>query len=127
MEVFELTETQTNYILDMPLRRLTRFSRIELETERNTLQPTITELTEILDSPEQLRTLVGNQLAEVARLHGTPRRTILLAASGAAATGGHPRWRWPTTRAGCCCPPPACWPAPTMPTRSRRGRGPPMT
>ena len=56
MEVFDLTETQTNYILEMPLRRLTRFSRIELETEQNALQTTITELTEILDSPEQLRT-----------------------------------------------------------------------
>ncbi|HSU36932.1 MAG TPA: DNA topoisomerase IV subunit A [Propionibacteriaceae bacterium] len=86
MEVFELSETQTNYILEMPLRRLTRFSRLELETEQNTLQTTITELTEILDSPEQLRTLVGNELAEVARVHGTPRRTILLAASGAATT-----------------------------------------
>ena len=86
IEVFELSEIQTNYILEMPLRRLTRFSRIELETEQNTLQTTITELTEILDSPEQLRTLVGNQLAEIARVHGTPRRTILLAASGAATT-----------------------------------------
>ena len=32
IEVFELTETQANYILDMPLRRLTRFSQIELES-----------------------------------------------------------------------------------------------
>jgi DNA gyrase subunit A len=86
MEVFELSETQTNYILEMPLRRLTRFSRIELEAERDKLQATIAELTEILDNPEQLRTLVGNQLAEIARQHGTPRRTILLAASGVTAT-----------------------------------------
>ena len=86
MEVFELSETQTNYILEMPLRRLTRFSRIELETERDKLEATIAELTEILDNPEQLRTLVGNQLAEIAQQHGTPRRTILLAASGVAAT-----------------------------------------
>ena len=56
MEVFELSETQTNYILEMPLRRLTRFSRIELETERDKLVATIAELTEILDNPEQLRT-----------------------------------------------------------------------
>ncbi len=34
MSVFDLSETQTSYILEMPLRRLTRFSRIELETER---------------------------------------------------------------------------------------------
>ena len=86
MEVFELSETQTNYILEMPLRRLTRFSRIELEAERDKLETTIAELSEILDSPEQLQTLVGNQLAEIAQRHGTPRRTILLAASGVAAT-----------------------------------------
>jgi DNA gyrase subunit A len=87
MEVFELSETQTNYILEMPLRRLTRFSRIELEAERGKLEANIAELTEILENRDQLRALVGNQLAEVAQQHGTPRRTILLAASGVAATG----------------------------------------
>ena len=86
MEVFELSEIQTNYILEMPLRRLTRFSRIELETERGKLETTIAELTEILENPVQLRTLVSNQLAEIAQQHGTPRRTILLAASGVATT-----------------------------------------
>jgi DNA gyrase subunit A len=86
MEVFELSETQTNYILEMPLRRLTRFSRIELETERGKLEATIAELSEILENPDQLRALVGNQLAEIAQQHGTPRRTILLAASGVATT-----------------------------------------
>src|SRR6478609_8974154 len=48
IEVFDLSETQTNYILEMPLRRLTRFSRLELETEQDQLQTTIAELTEIL-------------------------------------------------------------------------------
>ena len=86
IEVFELTEVQTNYILEMPLRRLTRFSTIELEAERDSLTARIAELTAILDSPEELRALVGNQLAEIAQQHGTPRRTILLAASGVAAT-----------------------------------------
>ena len=86
MEAFELTETQANYILEMPLRRLTKYSTIELETERDELQATIAELTEILENPEQLRTVVGNELAEIAKQHGTPRRTILLASSGVAAT-----------------------------------------
>jgi DNA gyrase subunit A len=86
MEVFDLSEVQTNYILEMPLRRLTRFSRIELESERGKLEATIAELTEILENPDQLRALVGNQLAEIAQQHGTPRRTILLAASGVATT-----------------------------------------
>ncbi len=83
---FELSEIQSNYILDMPLRRLTKFSRLELESERDKLHATIAELTEILDNPDQLRALVGNELAEIAQQHGTPRRTILLAASGVATT-----------------------------------------
>ena len=86
IEAFDLSEIQANYILEMPLRRLTKYSTIELETERDALQATIAELTEILENPEQLRTLVGNELAEIAKQHGSPRRTILLAASGVAAT-----------------------------------------
>jgi DNA gyrase subunit A len=86
IEVFELSETQANYILDMPLRRLTRFSRIELEGERDQLTARIAELTQILDNPEELRQVVSVALAEIAQQHGTPRRTILLAASGVVTT-----------------------------------------
>lgn len=86
IEVFELSEIQANYILDMPLRRLTRFSRIELEGERDQLAARIAELTEILDNPDQLRQVVSVALAEIARQHGDPRRTILLAASGVVTT-----------------------------------------
>ena len=85
-EAFELSELQANYILEMPLRRLTRFSTLELENERGALTAEIAELTAILDDQERLRTLVGDELAGMARSHGTPRRTILLAASGVAAT-----------------------------------------
>ena len=38
MSVFDLTEIQANYILDMPLRRLTKFSRLELEDEKAALE-----------------------------------------------------------------------------------------
>ncbi len=86
IEVFELSEIQANYILDMPLRRLTRFSRIELEGERDQLTARIAELTEILDNPDQLRQVVSVALAEIAQQHGDPRRTILLAASGVVTT-----------------------------------------
>jgi DNA gyrase subunit A len=86
MEVFELTETQANYILDMQLRRLTKFSKIELEKERDELQNTITELTAIIDNDDQLRLLVGNELADVAKRFGTPRRTVLLSSSGVTTT-----------------------------------------
>jgi DNA gyrase subunit A len=85
-EAFDLTELQANYILEMPLRRLTRFSTLELETERDALIAEIAELTDILDDQQRLRNLVGDELAAMAKAHGTPRRTILLASSGVAAT-----------------------------------------
>lgn len=84
IETFELDETQATYILDMQLRRLTRYSSIELESERDQLATTITELTAIIDNDDRLRLLVGTELAEIAKAYGSPRRTILLASSGVA-------------------------------------------
>ncbi len=82
IEVFELSDVQATYILDMQLRRLTKFSRIELESERDELQKRIAELQAIVDDPALLRKLVSKELDEVARTHGTPRRTVLLASGG---------------------------------------------
>ena len=84
IEVFELSEIQANYILDMQLRRLTKFSRIELEKERDELQARIADLQGIIDDPVRLRQVVSDELDEVARTHGTPRRTVLLASGGGA-------------------------------------------
>jgi DNA gyrase subunit A len=86
MEVFDLSEIQTNYILEMPLRRLTKFSRIELETERDELRATIEELSSLLDDEAKLRKLVSDELGEVAKKFATPRRTVLLEAAGQPAT-----------------------------------------
>lgn len=86
IEVFELTETQANYILDMQLRRLTKFSRIELESERDELRARIDELTEIIENDERLREVVDGELAQVAETYGTPRRTVLLESSGVTST-----------------------------------------
>ena len=78
MSVFDLSEVQANYILEMPLRRLTKFSRIELETEQDELTRTIAELDRLLTDPDALRELVSRELSEVAAAHATPRRTVLL-------------------------------------------------
>ncbi|MEU3773454.1 DNA topoisomerase IV subunit A [Streptomyces sp. NPDC032472] len=83
MERFSLSEIQTQYILDTPLRRLTRFDRIELESERDRLIGEIEELTRILDSDAELRKLVSSELAAVAKKFGTERRTVLLESAGA--------------------------------------------
>ncbi len=90
MAVFDLTSMQADHILEMPLRRLTRYSRLELEQERDTLRRTITELTEILGDDGRLRRLVSAELAEVAKRFGTPRRTVLLEAAGAPAASSLP-------------------------------------
>jgi DNA gyrase subunit A len=82
MSIFDLSEIQAQYILDTPLRRLTRYDRLELEREQETLRTEIAELTAILDSEEKLRALVSDELADVAKRFGTPRRTLLLEAGG---------------------------------------------
>ncbi|WP_327318339.1 DNA gyrase/topoisomerase IV subunit A [Streptomyces sp. NBC_01235] len=86
IERFSLSEIQTQYILDTPLRRLTRFDRIELEAEKEKLNAEIAELTRILDSDAELRKLVSAELAAVAKKFGTDRRTVLLESSGTTAT-----------------------------------------
>ncbi len=85
ISVFDLSQPQADYILEMQLRRLTRFSRIELEKEQEALKREIEELDAILADTELLRTVVADELAEVARTYGTPRRTVLLQSAGSAA------------------------------------------
>ncbi|MFG3498193.1 DNA topoisomerase (ATP-hydrolyzing) subunit A [Streptomyces sp. NPDC047928] len=86
IEHFSLSEIQTQYILDTPLRRLTKFDRLELESERDRLNGEIAELTRILESDAELRKLVSGELAAVAKKFGTERRTVLLESAGAAVT-----------------------------------------
>ena len=81
MAIFELSELQAQYILDTPLRRLTRYDRLELEREQDVLRSEISSLTSILESDSLLRELVSDELAEVARRFATPRRTVLLEGS----------------------------------------------
>ena len=89
MQVFDLTEPQASYILELQLRRLTKFSVIELEKERDSLAQEIAELEAVLNDEALLRGVVSRELAAVAEEFGTPRRTVLLEAPGAGApTGG---------------------------------------
>ena len=74
---FKLTDEQATYILDMPLRRLTKMSKIELETEQKELKSTISKLTALLKSEEALRKQVADELTEVEAKYATPRRTLI--------------------------------------------------
>ncbi len=77
-EVFDLSHPQAEYILELRLRRLTKFSRIELEAERDQLQAEIDQLVELLASDVLLRGQVASELEAAAEAYGTPRRTMLL-------------------------------------------------
>ena len=91
MGVFDLSEVQATYILDLQLRRLTKFSRIELENEKADLERQIEELSAILGDEKLLLRIVSKELEDVAKQHGTPRRTVLLESAGmpvSSPTGG---------------------------------------
>jgi DNA gyrase subunit A len=90
MSTFDLSQVQAQYILDTPLRRLTRYDRLELERERDTLRSEIADLTEILESEQRLRMVVSYELSDISKRFATPRRTVLLESSGATRTGAVP-------------------------------------
>ena len=82
--IFDLSEEQAEYILELRLRRLTKYSQIELEERRAELLEQIAELERILGSQKELDNLVSTELAEVSQAFGTPRRTVLLESDGMA-------------------------------------------
>ncbi|MGO1413642.1 MAG: DNA gyrase/topoisomerase IV subunit A [Microbacterium gubbeenense] len=77
-QVFDLDDVQAEYILELRLRRLTKFSRIELETERDELLAEIAQLQELLGSDALIRRQVAVELEAVSDELGTPRRTVLM-------------------------------------------------
>ena len=82
MKRFKLTEIQANYILDMPLRRLTRLERQKLEDEHKELLATIDRLTKLLASPTELLALVKTEVLEVRKKFTDARRTEIRAEEG---------------------------------------------
>jgi DNA gyrase subunit A len=78
MTRFKLSEIQATYILDTPLRRLTKYDKLELEQEQDRLRNEIAELTKILENEAVLKKLVSSELAKVAKDLGAERRTALI-------------------------------------------------
>ncbi len=82
MSTFELSEVQANHILDMPLRRLTKLAREELDKEHAELLERIGYLTSLLDDPVKLRGVIKDELAEIRKKHADGRRTTAKAEDG---------------------------------------------
>ena len=70
---YGFTERQAIDILDMPLRQLTRLSRIDLETEQKDVLARIKELQAILNSDVKLRAVISKEMTAVRDAFATPR------------------------------------------------------
>jgi DNA gyrase subunit A len=82
MESFELSEIQTNAVLDMPLRRLTALEVDKLRSELAELQVTIAELQAILDDPKRRWAIIEAELAGIKQTYGEVRRSRLVPDEG---------------------------------------------
>ena len=82
MERFELSEIQTNHILDMPLRRLTALETGKLREEYEQLQELIRELEDLLANEEKRRTLIGEELTVIRDKFGDKRRSRIIPDAG---------------------------------------------
>jgi len=82
MKQFKLSEIQANHILDMPLRRLTRLAREELEKEHKELLATIRRLNALLKDPKKIRALIKEEMLEIKKKFADPRRTAIKADEG---------------------------------------------
>ncbi|HEL2111119.1 TPA: DNA gyrase subunit A [Streptococcus suis] len=78
MEKFDLSERQSQAILDMRLRRLTGLERDKIQSEYDELIALIADLADILAKPERVETIIKEELDEVKRKYADPRRTELM-------------------------------------------------
>ena len=75
---FKLSERQSQAILDMRLRRLTGLERDKIQSEYDDLIALIADLADILAKPERVVAIIKEELDEVKRKFGDPRRTELM-------------------------------------------------
>lgn len=78
MSRFELSERQSQAILDMRLRRLTGLERDKIQSEYNDLLALIADLADILAKPERVVTIIKEEMDEVKRKYADARRTELM-------------------------------------------------
>ena len=82
MSSFDLSEIQTNAILDMPLRRLTALEVDKLRSELAELHGVIAELVGILADPQKRWTIIREELIGIKEKYGEDRRSRLIPDEG---------------------------------------------
>jgi DNA gyrase subunit A len=74
---FEFSEEQAEHILDMPLSRLTRLGRAQLEEELAKLRETIAELEAILSDEGVLRGVIKTEMSAIRDEFADARRAVI--------------------------------------------------
>ncbi|HEL1156888.1 TPA: DNA gyrase subunit A [Streptococcus equi subsp. zooepidemicus] len=78
MSRFDLSERQSQAILDMRLRRLTGLERDKIQSEYDDLLALIADLADILAKPERVEAIIKEEMEEIKRKYANPRRTELM-------------------------------------------------
>ncbi len=78
MKLLEVDELQANAILDMQLRRLAALERQKINDEYDTLMADIIELNKILEDPKKQRSIIKEELKEIAEKYGDDRKTQII-------------------------------------------------
>ncbi|MBC5618100.1 DNA gyrase subunit A [Streptococcus sp. NSJ-17] len=78
MARYELSERQSQAILDMRLRRLTGLERDKIQSEYDDLMKLIADLADILAKPERVVAIIKEELEEIKRKFSDERRTELM-------------------------------------------------
>ncbi|HEL0719587.1 DNA gyrase subunit A [Streptococcus equi subsp. zooepidemicus] len=78
MSRFDLSERQSQAILDMRLRRLTGLERDKIQSEYDDLLALIADLADILARPERIEAIIKEEMEEIKCKYANPRRTELM-------------------------------------------------
>ena len=76
-ERFQLSEAQSQAILELKLRRLTGLEREKIEAELAELEQLIQELESILASEEKVKEILKQEMAEIRDKYNDERRTVI--------------------------------------------------
>jgi len=80
MKTFKLSSLQTDSILAMPLSRLTKLERNKIEEEYKELTKEIQHLKSVLASEKKIFGVIKNELKDLKKKFGDPRRTKIVGA-----------------------------------------------
>ncbi|ONN76128.1 DNA gyrase subunit A [Lacticaseibacillus rhamnosus] len=78
MDKFNLSDKQSQAILDMRLVRLTGLERDKVESEYKDVEAAIADYTDILAKPERVHQIIYDELLDIQKKFGDKRRTELL-------------------------------------------------